>query len=239
MALDPSSTKIAVLGATGRTGSLFVAQALKAGYKIKGVCRTPAKLEKKFPNESNLEAVQGDVWDLDSLKQATEGCDVLCSFLEYGLKFGGCFDCHRYEPGYGEWANNVLIQACKDNGIKRVLLQSTWFSQSWFCDCSTANCCIIFCIRCCAAPGVWTGFEQIENALMSSDLDYSIFRCPVLGEETEATQDKFIYAEDTDQVCKGIPSGCSYLCASRGRADIARFFVENINNFKRQGVAFI
>ena len=68
--------KLCILGATGRTGIPLVRQALDADHSVKALVRSPTKMTINHPN---LEIVQGDVLDTESVEKAVEGTEaVLC-----------------------------------------------------------------------------------------------------------------------------------------------------------------
>ncbi|WP_086819651.1 NAD(P)-dependent oxidoreductase [Allokutzneria sp. NRRL B-24872] len=69
--------KIAVLGATGRTGRLVVARALERGHEVVALARNPADVE---PSD-RLRVVQADVAEPGSAAAAVEGVDVVLSGL--------------------------------------------------------------------------------------------------------------------------------------------------------------
>jgi putative NADH-flavin reductase len=50
--------KILLLGATGRTGKLIIAEAVKRGHKISAIARDPEKLK-----EFKIEITQGTPYD--------------------------------------------------------------------------------------------------------------------------------------------------------------------------------
>ena len=69
--------KIAVFGASGRTGKLFTDLALKNGYEVKALVRDPSKLNLRH---SNLQVIQGDIADtvkVGETVKATEAVIVL------------------------------------------------------------------------------------------------------------------------------------------------------------------
>lgn len=70
--------RIALLGATGQTGKEFLRVALAAGYRVKALVRTPAKL--KIQHE-NLEVMQGDVLNAADVRVLTENTDVVVSLF--------------------------------------------------------------------------------------------------------------------------------------------------------------
>lgn len=66
--------KIAVFGATGRTGRHVVEQALARGDEIKALVRDPSKLG---ISDENLEVVQGDVLDSTKVADTVAGTDAV------------------------------------------------------------------------------------------------------------------------------------------------------------------
>ncbi|MFP4597278.1 MAG: NAD(P)-dependent oxidoreductase [Persicimonas sp.] len=70
--------KIAIFGATGKTGSHLVEQALEAGYEVTAFVRDPSKLE---VDPERLRIVEGDVREAESVARAIEGADVVISAL--------------------------------------------------------------------------------------------------------------------------------------------------------------
>jgi dihydroflavonol-4-reductase len=70
--------KVAVIGGTGFLGSNLVVELLKAGYTPVVVARRPDKIAKVLPGV-HVEARRGDLTDLDSLRSALQGCDMVHS----------------------------------------------------------------------------------------------------------------------------------------------------------------
>jgi putative NADH-flavin reductase len=73
--------KIAVIGATGRTGRQVVEQALNRDHRVVGVARRPAAVQLAHPN---LELVAGDVLEPASFGNALAGCQAVVSTLGIG-----------------------------------------------------------------------------------------------------------------------------------------------------------
>ncbi len=68
--------KLAVFGATGRTGIPLVQQALDEGYQIQALVRNPSKMT--IAND-RLELIQGDILDQSAVEKTIEGTQaVLC-----------------------------------------------------------------------------------------------------------------------------------------------------------------
>ena len=70
--------KIAIFGASGRTGILTVYQALDKGHLVTAFAR---KASSVTIQHKNLKVVQGDILEYDKVHQAIEGQDVIISTL--------------------------------------------------------------------------------------------------------------------------------------------------------------
>jgi len=70
--------KIAIFGASGRTGILTVYQALNKGHLVTAFARKPSSVTIQH---KNLRVVQGDILEYEKVKQAVEGQDVIISAL--------------------------------------------------------------------------------------------------------------------------------------------------------------
>ena len=70
--------KLAILGASGRTGRLVVEQALAASHSVRALVRSAAKFELSHPM---LELVEGDATNAADILRVVEGCDAVISAL--------------------------------------------------------------------------------------------------------------------------------------------------------------
>ena len=70
--------RVLIVGATGGTGRQLLAQALKRGYAVTALVRTPGKLSVEDPH---LTVVQGDVLDRSTMEKAVRGQDAVISAL--------------------------------------------------------------------------------------------------------------------------------------------------------------
>ena len=69
---------IAVFGASGNTGKPFIEMALKDGYTVKALVRTPTKLGFQHPN---LQVIQGDLTDSAKVEETIYGTDAVISLI--------------------------------------------------------------------------------------------------------------------------------------------------------------
>jgi uncharacterized protein YbjT (DUF2867 family) len=73
--------KIAILGASGRTGIHFVRQALERGYSVTALTRSPEKLALENPN---LSVIVGDVLNTQDVARTVRGQDAVFIALGTG-----------------------------------------------------------------------------------------------------------------------------------------------------------
>ena len=83
LAAVPERQNIVVYGASGRIGSLIVAEALERGHQVTGVSRNPAALG---VDHAAFSAIGGDVTDIGSYRNLTAGADAVI------IASGGSFD---------------------------------------------------------------------------------------------------------------------------------------------------
>ncbi len=69
---------VAVLGATGRTGRIFVQEAVRPGHAVKALVRS-VNARQDFP--PGVTVIQGDATDEGSLQQLIKGADMVVSLL--------------------------------------------------------------------------------------------------------------------------------------------------------------
>ena len=112
----PVHHRIAVLGATGATGRLFVERALENGHAVTALARTPDRLATRHPS---LRVVAGDVLsDGTELADAVAGNDVVVSALGRGLEL----------RSHGLMAHAVprILTAMERHGVTRLVLLSAY-----------------------------------------------------------------------------------------------------------------
>ena len=73
--------KIALFGATGRTGGLIMERALSAGHQVTVLVRDPSKLKQP---QSELLIIEGDARQASAVADAVQGTDVVISALGSG-----------------------------------------------------------------------------------------------------------------------------------------------------------
>lgn len=70
--------KLAIFGATGRSGKPVVEQALQAGHEVVALARTPSKLAIQNPK---LTVIQGDAMNAADVDKVVQGSDAVISVI--------------------------------------------------------------------------------------------------------------------------------------------------------------
>lgn len=71
---------IALLGGTGKTGSIYLQKALKAGHHVTALVRNPEKVENRT-NLTALTLIKGDVLNYIDVEKTIAGADVVISLF--------------------------------------------------------------------------------------------------------------------------------------------------------------
>ena len=82
-----------VVGASGATGRLLVAQLLDRRQNVRVIVRTPNSLPEAVKDHENLTVIQASVLDLSDaeLVQHVKGCDAVASCLGHNMTFKGIY----------------------------------------------------------------------------------------------------------------------------------------------------
>lgn len=102
--------KIALFGATGRTGRHILHAALLDGQQVSVLVRNPAKLT---PDRDQVTLFLGDALDAEMVAYSMRECDVVGSAL-------GLAD--NVEPDALSLATANIVNAMQDNGIQRLVV---------------------------------------------------------------------------------------------------------------------
>jgi len=199
---------IAVFGASGNTGKPFTEMALKDGYEVKTLVRTPAKLGLQHPN---LQVVQGDLTDSAKVEETIRGTDTVVSLI--GASSGSPNDIKVI-------ATRHIVTAMQKNNVKRFIrLGSAPFGV--FAEGDKLN----FGRRLKASlaktvMGTMVADERQSVRLTEqSDLDWTVVRAPFLNNEPPKGTYRVGHL--------GVDTGSSIT-----RADVAAFVLDELKNAK-------
>jgi len=101
--------KLAIFGATGRTGMPLVQQALNGGYEVVVLVRNPSKMSLR---NDRLTVIQGDAMSSPDVEQAVKGTDAVISVL--GRRKDSPKDMQTI-------AMRAIVTAMQKYGIKRLV----------------------------------------------------------------------------------------------------------------------
>lgn len=107
--------KIAVFGASGKTGIKAVEQALEMGYEVKALVRNPQKIT---ISDEKLSVVEGDVTDMATVEETISGVDGVLVAL------GASADMQA--DIVMEQGTKNIIDAMKKHNVKRIIVQSSY-----------------------------------------------------------------------------------------------------------------
>jgi len=102
--------KAAVFGAAGGIGKYAVQHALKKGYTVNAFVRNPAKLT---ITHENLNLIKGEINDLESVKEAINGCDAVIWCVGIPMK--------KYEGTPSLDGHKIMLKAMNECGITRLI----------------------------------------------------------------------------------------------------------------------
>jgi nucleoside-diphosphate-sugar epimerase len=112
--------RLAVFGATARSGRVIIRQALDAGFDVTGLARSPQKLDIRHPR---LKLVKGDARDVDSLARALDGDEVVICMIGYPTPKDPMQEVGPVDL-YTVMARN-LIAAMQERGNTRLIMASS------------------------------------------------------------------------------------------------------------------
>jgi putative NADH-flavin reductase len=101
--------KLAILGATGKTGGHAMQIALAAGHDVRALARDPAKLTAKH---AALTVVKGDATNAEDIKTLVAGCDAVIACLGPP---------HLKTTTLRQDAARASVAAMEATGVKRIV----------------------------------------------------------------------------------------------------------------------
>ena len=114
--MSVNSHPILVTGATGYVGGRLIPALLDAGYRVRAMGRSLSKLGcRPWTRHPGVELVQGDVLDIESLKQAAAGCQTAYYLVHSMIAQKG-----KFVEADREAARN-MVAAAEAVGLKRMI----------------------------------------------------------------------------------------------------------------------
>jgi putative NADH-flavin reductase len=159
--------KLAIFGATGKTGGHALQIALDAGHHVRVLARTPSKLA---VTHERLEVVQGDATNALDCARAVAGCDAVIATL--GPEGLGATtlreDCAR-----------AIVEAMKQQGVTRLVWLSALGVGDNLAQAKRSSWLATMFIKL-VLKKTYVDANAAEEVLRASGLDYVLCRPPQL-----------------------------------------------------------
>jgi putative NADH-flavin reductase len=177
------SSTIAVIGGTGKAGKYVVNQLIQRGFRLKLLLRNPKKFLLKSPQ---IELIQGDVKDYDTVLSLIKGTDAVISALGLGQPAS--------ETSIFSQATTNIIHAMNACDIQRYVVLTginvdtpfdkkslkTQFATDWMYT---------------NYPKSTADKQKEYDLLLASNVDWTLVRLPLI-EQTDEVSDVQISLED-------------------------------------------
>ena len=191
--------RIVIFGATGKTGQHVLRRALEEGHAVTAFTRSVNKVSADNPN---LNVVQGDVYDAESVAGAVEDQDAAI----VALGSNGLGDKTTLTAG----TKNVIKGMDRHNTQRIVVLSAVGVRES-----SRQNPLLTRIVANTMLRNIFADHAAQEEAVMQSSLDWTIVRAAVLKDEPASGN----YTASNSGKVKRI-----------NRADLADFLVKQVSD---------
>ena len=108
--------RLAIVGASGQTGTRIIDAALERGHAVIGVARTPEKIRRRH---ERLAVRRADVFDTAALIDALAGADAVLTSI-------GKTNLREKTPPFNTVSHRNVLDAMKANGIERLVAISSF-----------------------------------------------------------------------------------------------------------------
>ena len=176
--------KIAITGASGKTGFRITEEALKKGLKVRQIIRKNSKVSDKL---KNIETIRVSLDNKKELDKSLENIDALV--IATGARASLDLTGPAKVDALGVYRQ---LQSCKRVGIKRVILVSSLCTGKFFHPLNLFGLILI-----------WKKIG--ENFIRNSSLDWTIIRPGGLKESEDIKSECIEYSKEDTQIKGSIP----------------------------------
>ncbi len=141
--------KVLVYGASGDQGVPLVNALINNGYKVRAASRYPENYKSEI--DGDVESVKADLFDVDSLKQASNGVDLIAMNLPF------VFD----KAMAKQWGDNITL-AGKEMGVRKIVFNTSCYVAPEDNGLEAHD-----------------GRREIENAMENSGMEFVVIRSVV------------------------------------------------------------
>jgi putative NADH-flavin reductase len=196
--------RVAIVAASGMTGTQLIEQALEAGHTVIGLARSPEKIAFDDPR---VEKRKADAFDPQSIIDGLEGADAVITSV-------GKRDLFDKRYNLSTMAHEGVIAGMRKHNIHRLLVISSTGAARIKRDGIQRN--IYLFLR----RKYYRDMYEMEQQVMSSGLDVTVLRAPYLVDGP--CTGEYRYIED-----ETYPVGINIT-----RANLAHFLVNELENNK-------
>ncbi|KAA3609701.1 MAG: hypothetical protein D8M58_21660 [Calditrichaeota bacterium] len=205
--------KIAIIGASGRTGRLLVEQTLHR--EISPACLVREGSGDKLPED--VSTIIGTPLKYEDVKNTVSGCEAVLCALNIARKSDLPWAAVVSPPNLLNESMKNIIKASKEEGVKRIITVSAWGVGDSYDE---VNWLFRFLINKTKVGIAYTGHEEQEKLLQDSGLNWTSVR-PV-GLSNGKITDNLIVSHNGDKKLK----------MSISRADVAKFMLDILEDEK-------
>lgn len=190
--------KVAILGASGKTGKPLIEQALSGGHEVIALARSPEKIAFDDPRVIKRQA---DAFDAESVIAALEGADAVITTV-------GKTDLRDKRVNLSTAAHRAVITGMQKHGIKRLLVISSIGAAQGIKRKGWRRNLYLYLRR-----KYYRDMFEMEREVMASGLDVTVLRAPILHDGP--TTGQYQIMEDENYLDK----------LQIARADVAHFLL--------------
>ena len=194
--------KVAIVAASGMTGTQLIEQALLAGHEVIGLARTPENIKSDDPRVTKR---RGDAFDAQSIIDGLKGADAVITSV-------GKRDLFDKRYNLSTAAHEAVIAGMHKHNIRRLLVISSTGAARIKRDGIQRN--IYLFLR----RKYYADMYQMELQVMNSGLDVTVLRAPYLVDE--GAPGKYHVIEEEDY-----PVGINIT-----RSNLANFLINELEN---------
>lgn len=167
--------RLAIFGASGRTGRHLVEQALAAGHAVTVLVRDPARLEIQNPR---LTVIQGDIQDVARVAEAVQGAEAVVSAL------GPTSNRPAFEVSRGM---DHLLAAMRAHNVRRLIVSAGAGVRDPQ-DQPTLLHAFFGALVQVLTPNAYQDMLQVVEKVRASDREWTVVRVPRLSDDPRSGQ---------------------------------------------------